>query len=67
MQTAAKAALPAIKNPFRAAKQARDLKEHGSAPVIINSGVAKVPEALAGSVCVCRHTRAYVNGKVYLS
>ena len=34
---------------------------------MINRMVAKVPEALAGFVCVCMHTCAYANGKVYLS
>lgn len=54
IQTLAKAALAAI-NPFRAAKQVRDLKEYSSAWLMINSMVAKVPEALAGSVCVQAH------------
>lgn len=54
IQTPAKAALPAI-NPFRAAKQVTDLKEHSPAPIMINSVVAKVPQALAGSVCVQAH------------
>lgn len=54
IQTPAKAVLAAI-NPFRAAKQVRDLKEYSSAWIMINSMVAKVPEALAGSVCVQAH------------
>lgn len=54
IQTLAKAVLAAI-NPFRAAKQVRDLKEYSSAWIMINSTVAKVPEALAGSVCVQAH------------
>lgn len=41
--------------PFRAAKQVRDLKEYISASIMINRMVAKVPEALAGSVCVHAH------------
>ena len=41
--------------PFRAAKQVRDLKEYSSASIMINRMVAKVPEALASSVCVHAH------------
>lgn len=46
---------------FRAAKQVRDLKEYSFASVMINRMVAKVPEALSGSVC----THEYTNGKNY--
>lgn len=40
---------------FRAAKQVRDLKEYSSPSIMINRMVAKVPEALASSVCVHAH------------
>lgn len=53
IQTAAKAALPAI-NPFRAEKQGRDLREYSPAPIMINSVVAKVP-----CVCVQAHMRLW--------
>lgn len=41
--------------PFRAAKQVRDLKGYSSVSIMINRMVAKVPEALGGSVCVHAH------------
>jgi len=41
--------------PFRAEKQVRDLQEYSSALIMINRVVAKVPEALASSVCAHTH------------